>query len=172
MSFNTESNMIKTNENITEFNEIIKDISENSIVLDLKQYIQHISSSRYSHCIEVAYFTFIICKKLGLDYISAARGAMLHDLYFYDWSDKNIESSKFLHLFKHPRIALNNAVTIFDLNDLEKDVIIKHMWPITVKLPKFSETYIVTFVDKYCATVEFFRFLRYHKMYKEGKNKI
>ena len=26
-----------------------------------------------------------MAKKLGLDYVSATRGAMLHDLFLYDW---------------------------------------------------------------------------------------
>ena len=52
----------------------------------------------------------------------------------------------------------------FTLNDLEKDVIVKHMWPLTIKFPKYKESYIVTFVDKYCATVEFFKYL--NKKYK------
>ena len=51
-----------------------------------------------------------------------------------------------------------------ELNDLEKDVIVKHMWPLTIKFPKYKESYIVTFVDKYCATVEFFKYL--NKKYK------
>ena len=28
------------------------------------------------------------------------------------------------------------------------------MWPLTIKLPKYKESYIITFVDKYCALQE------------------
>ena len=36
----------------------------------------------------------------------------------------------------------------------EKDIILKHMWPVTIKLPKYKESYIVSSVDKYCALAE------------------
>lgn len=173
-SFELTNNLIELEENknllsketLLEFDEIIKDITENSNVSALKDHIQHINSSRYAHCKEVAFYTFLICKKLNLDYISAARGAMLHDFYFYDWRNKHVEGQKKFHLFRHPRIALENALDIFKLNDLEKDIIAKHMWPLTIFLPRFAESYIVTFVDKYCATKEFFRFLKIKKNVK------
>ena len=173
-SFELTNNLIELEENknllsketLLEFDEIIKDITENSNVSALKDHIQHINSSRYAHCKEVAFYTFLICKKLNLDYISAARGAMLHDFYFYDWRNKHVEGQKKFHLFRHPRIALENALDIFKLNDLEKDIIAKHMWPLTISLLRFAESYIVTFVDKYCATKEFFRFLKIKKNVK------
>ena len=58
----------------------------------------------------------------------------------------------------------NELKTIVDLGGKVKDVIVKHMWPLTIKFPKYKESYIVTFVDKYCATVEFFKYL--NKKYK------
>lgn len=161
-SFDLTNELIEINENassiskenIAEFKEIIKDITENSNVTALKDHIQHINSSRYAHCEEVALYTFLICKKLKLDYISATRGAMLHDFYFYNWRNKHVEGQKKFHLFRHPRIALENALDIFDLNDMEKDIIIKHMWPVTIEFPKSIEGFILTFVDKYCALSE------------------
>lgn len=147
-------NLIVSEPSISEFKAIIKDISKNQNILALKERIQHASSSRYYHCLCVSFYTYAICKKLGLDYVSAARGAMLHDFYYYDWRDKNVEGQKKFHAFRHPRIALNNALDIFELNDLEKDIIVKHMWPLTIKFPTYKESYIVTLVDKYCATHE------------------
>ncbi|HAZ9324202.1 TPA: hydrolase, partial [Enterococcus faecium] len=54
----------------------------------------------------------------------------------------------------HPRIAVKNAEKITDLSDLERDIILKHMWGATIAPPKYKEGYIVTFVDKYCAVKE------------------
>ena len=156
-------NLVKVDINIQEFREIIKDITENSSVISLKEHVQHMKGSRYKHCYEVAFYTYVLCKKLGLDYISATRGAMLHDFYFYDWRNKGVEGQKRFHAYRHPRIALHNV----ELNDVEKDIILKHMWPLTFPLPRFSESYIVTLVDKYCATREFFRFLKYKKTLKK-----
>ena len=48
-----------------------------------------------------------------------------------------------------------NASQITELSELERDMIEKHMWPATRKLPKFKESFVITFVDKYCAAMEF-----------------
>lgn len=158
-----KTDLVKVDINIQEFKEIIQDITENSSVLSLKEHVQHMKGSRFKHCYEVAFYTYVLTKKLGLDYISATRGAMLHDFYFYDWRNKGVEGQKHFHAYRHPRIALNNATENFELNEVEKDIIVKHMWPLTFPLPRFSESYIVTLVDKYCAAKEFFRFLKYKK---------
>jgi uncharacterized protein len=78
---------------------------------------------------------------------------MLHDLFLYDWRIKS-EQHTSLHAFKHPFIALENSKKIFNLNMKEEDIIIKHMWPVTLKLPKYFESYVVTLVDKFCALKE------------------
>lgn len=33
-------------------------------------------------------------------------------------------------------------------------MIVKHMWPLTVKLPKYAESYVIVAIDKYSAAVE------------------
>lgn len=170
-SYDKQKALITVDDSWVEFQEIIKDIATNSNVSALKDHMQHISTSRFEHCEEVAYYTYQICKKLGLDYVSAARGAMLHDFYFYDWRNKGVEGQKKFHLMRHPGIALKNADDIFELNDLEKDIIKKHMWPVTIVPPKYKESFIVTCVDKYCATIEFFKYLRTGRNFKEKENK-
>ena len=51
-----------------------------------------------------------MAKKLRLDYVSATRGAMLHDLFLYDWrTPKKDRVNKKMHAFTHGEIALNNA---------------------------------------------------------------
>ena len=86
---------------------------------------------------------------------------MLHDLFLYDWREKHrdIEFPNF-HAFAHPLIALRNASNIFDLNEKEKDIIAKHMWPVTFSLPKFKESYIVTVMDKYSACLESYLYVQ------------
>ena len=46
------------------------------------------------------------------------------------------------------------------LADIEKDVIVNHMWPVTIKIPHYKETVVVTFADKYSALVETFKHIR------------
>ncbi len=146
--------------NLSEFYNIISDIISNDTVKQMKNYRQHCNTSCYKHCMQVAYYAYITCKKLKLDYVSAARGAMLHDLFLYDWRNKAITSTlPGLHAFVHPIIAFENANKIFNLNDIEKDIIIKHMWPVTFKFPKYRESYIVTLMDKYSACLETYHYI-------------
>ena len=139
--------------NNKEFQDIIKDLITNDTVQSMKKYRQHYETSCYEHCYCVAYYCFLICRKYNLDYKSATRAAMLHDLFLYDWRKKQ-NGRKGFHAFTHGKQACQNASKLFDLSEKEKDIIIKHMWPITIAFPKSIEGFILTFVDKYCAISE------------------
>ena len=145
----------------TEFFNIINDIISNETVQKMKKYRQHCNTSCYTHCLHVAYYSYIIAKKLNLDYCSTARAAMLHDLFLYDWRKKQ-DDRKGLHAFTHGRTAYEQASTFLKLNDKEKDMIIKHMWPVTLAVPKYKETFIITLVDKYFAVAEAFIKIKNH----------
>lgn len=138
-----------------EFNNIIYDIANNPTVLKMKEFKQHYNCSCYEHCLSVAYYSYLICKKLHLDYVSMAKAAMLHDLFLYDWRVRQPDR-KGLHAFRHPYLAYENASKLFTLNKKEKDIIIKHMWPVTIIPPRYIESFIITLVDKYCALKEGF----------------
>ena len=136
-----------------EFQSIIKELIENETVLEMKNYRQHYETDCFKHCFLASYYCYKICKKLKLDYKSATRGAMLHDLFLYDWRKKN--DRKGLHAFTHGKYALENANKIFDLNKKEQNIILRHMWPVTFVPPKYMEGFILTIVDKHCALIEF-----------------
>lgn len=140
------------NKDTNEFEEILEELTLSETVQSMKNYRQHCETSCYEHCYNAAFYCYRICKKLKLDYKSATRAAMLHDLFLYDWRDPN--SHKRWHAFRHPRIAYENASRLFKLNQKEKDIILKHMWPTTVIPPRYAESYILTVVDKYCAVKE------------------
>ncbi len=140
----------------SEFELIIKDIIENETVQQMKNYRQHYDTSCFEHCLDVSFVSYKICKKMNLDYRAVARGAMLHDLFLYDWRYRQ-EERKGLHAFTHPRTALENAQKLFDLSKKEQDIILKHMWPLTIIPPKYVESFIVTFVDKYSTLKESFK---------------
>lgn len=139
-----------------EFHSIIYDICTDRTVQKMKLYRQHCDTNCFVHCYEVSFHCYKICKLLGFDYIAAVRGAMLHDLFLYDWRKNNHENS--WHAFTHGKIAYNNACKIFELGDIEKDMIINHMWPLSFSFPKTMEGWVLTFVDKYCALKEIVRF--------------
>lgn len=144
-----------------EFMECISDIYENEKVRKLDKLEQHNHTSRLQHSINVAYYSYVVCKKFGWDYRSAARAGILHDLYFYDWRKPSRIRGN--HALWHPLIALDNARKITALNNVEVDAIRNHMWPCTIMPPKYKESYVLTFADKICATMEFFDGLSFIK---------
>jgi len=139
-----------------DYYEIIKDIYEHEEFQELKNYFHH-NSSIYEHVKEVAYLSYRVCKYLKLDYRSAARGALLHDYFFYDWRNHDVPDlpRRKFHGIEHPKIALVNAKKTFTLNKIEEDIIKKHMWPLTAIPPRYKESFIVSFADKYLSSKEF-----------------
>lgn len=149
------NNYKKLIDNDNEFQKIIEPLISNETVQQMKNYRQHYDTTCFEHCYMASYYCYKICKKFHLDYKSATRAAMLHDLFLYDWRKKQPDKKGF-HAFTHGKTACENACKLFDLNDKEKDIIKKHMWPVTLALPKSREAFILTFVDKYCAISESF----------------
>ena len=149
-----KENICEDYTNIREFEHIINDLVNNDTVLKMKNYKQHYETSCFDHCKMVSYYCYLICKKYNLDYISAARAGMLHDLFLYDWRTRE-NGRKGLHAFTHPKTALENSRKLFNLNEKECDIILKHMWPVTFfNFPRYRESFIITAVDKYCAIQE------------------
>lgn len=141
------------------FVNIIEDLVDHYLVVELENCKHHIQTSRLQHCLSVSYYCYRLAKRFGWDYVSVARAGVLHDFYHYDeTSEDKIEGLK--HLRSHPFLALKNAQAHFELNPKEKDIIVKHMWPITLRLPKYKETWLIVGVDKYCAVREFFNLQR------------
>jgi uncharacterized protein len=135
-----------------EYEECIKDLIVNKDVGSMRNFMQHGDTNTLEHCLNVSYYSYRMCKNFGLDFRAAARGGLLHDFFLYDWHKG--KDYKGLHGLKHPKIALMNAEARFELSDKEKDIIKKHMWPTTIKLPKYKESFIVMMMDKYCAVEE------------------
>lgn len=143
----------KINFNIdVEYKMCIDDLINNQDVLSMDKYIQHSDVSCLEHSLHVSYKSYLISRRLNLDYKPAARGGLLHDFFLYDWHKTKLKGK--LHGFAHPEIALKNANERFQLNEIEKDIIIKHMWPLTLRPPKYKESFIVVLVDKYCSIKE------------------
>ena len=69
----------------TEFLSIIEELVNNETVQEMKKYRQHYETSCFEHCYLASYYCYLICKKFNLDYKSATRAAMLHDLFLYNW---------------------------------------------------------------------------------------
>lgn len=122
-----------------------------------KSHMQHGTVSVHRHCIDVARYSLLLDRKLGLhcNIRDLVRGSLLHDYFLYDWHDKEyLSQRKRLHGFHHPKTALRNADKEYDLSDRQRDIIIKHMWPLSVIPPRYKEAWVVTAADKYCSLME------------------
>ena len=127
-------------------------------------YIEHHGISRWEHLLKISYYSYIIAKKIKLDYISVARGALLHD--FYLDGDERSAKRKFLDTFTHPKKALDTSLDNFSLNDIEQNIIISHMFPIYLSIPRYRESLLVDIVDKVIGGHEMLREYRCKFKYK------
>lgn len=135
-----------------EYFSFVKDLLRDKSVLSLDGFRHHIGTTRFQHSLNVSYYNYKLCKLLRLDARSAARAGLLHDFFFYNRKEheKIIRS----HSEEHALTAFYNASRMFPINELEGDMIVNHMWPMTHRLPRHRETFIITLVDKFCAAAE------------------
>lgn len=131
---------------------IICDILDNQEFNKLDM-ISHHGISRLEHSLRVSYYSYRITKLLRLNYKVTARAGLLHDFFISD-IERNMKD-RFLSTFTHPKYAVLNASKYFEIDDLGKNIIESHMFPIYKSLPKYAESWIVSFVDKIAALYEF-----------------
>ena len=132
-----------------EFLEIVQPI------LDLEEFNntkfqRHHGITRYDHSMNVAYITYVVTKNLKLNYKEATFAALIHDFFNDEVKDEN----GYKRLVDHPKHALINAMRYFELTDLQKDIIAKHMFPVTLTPPKYKESVLVSLIDKYSSINE------------------
>ena len=122
----------------------------------MRTYKQHGSTSVFAHCVHVACMSVRIAERLHLRVNERAmiRGALLHDYFLYDWHDP--DNLRPLHGFTHPGEALRAALEEFELNDVERNVIHRHMFPLTPVPPRYREAVLVSLADKVSAVLETF----------------
>lgn len=140
---------------------LVNDILENDKFKKLNNYKHH-GLTRLEHSIKVSYYSYKVAKKLKLNYKATARAGLLHDFFINE--DLSNKKQKF-SMFFHPYSSLDNSCKYFNLTDIEKDIIITHMFPtLPHKVPKYLESWLVSAVDKIVATEEFYT--SYAKPYK------
>ena len=112
----------------------LHNLSQKSHLRRMEKFTQHGDTSCLLHTIAVAYYSIKIAEE------------------------------RRIHGFTHPMTALRNADRDFDLTDTERDIIKKHMFPLTVIPPTCREGWIVCLADKYCSLYETFKKEAYRKI--------
>lgn len=144
----------------TEYISNVHDVLNSPCIQRLKNYNQHMGTTRLSHSISVSYKSYLLARFFGWDYRAVARAGLMHDMFYYNFKESSYSARE--HCRLHPQIAFHNAKKNFNITKLEGDIIKNHMWLATWTRPRHKEAYLVTMVDKYCAVEEFFKGL-YHK---------
>jgi uncharacterized protein len=131
-----------------------KEILESENMQKEKTYMQHGKITVFDHSVAVAVESLKLAHRLGLpvDQKTLIRGALLHDYFLYDWHEN--DKSHRLHGFRHAKTALINAEKEYELNDIEKNMIYCHMFPLNLRIPKYRESILLTIADKIVATKE------------------
>ena len=120
-----------------------------------RRFVQHGKWSVYAHTVQVAIKSVRIAEALGVrcDEKALVRGALLHDYFLYDWHED--DPSHNWHGYIHAARALENAERDFELNDIERDIIRHHMFPLNLfHPPRRREAVIVCLADKIVALRE------------------
>jgi uncharacterized protein len=139
----------------SEYMGFVRDLLDSEPVRKMGAFTQHGGTTTYTHCRAVAFYSYRACRVLHIkaDYRSLSRGALLHDLFLYDWHVP--DPSHRFHGFCHPRFALENARRSYTINRTEENIIRSHMWPLTITyMPHCREAWIVCMTDKVCSLIE------------------
>ncbi len=140
--------------NDAEYVALVEDLIYHEELLHMETITHHHFTNRLEHSIRVSYKSYQLAKKWKLDARSTARAGLLHD-FFHEDRDAVAQLNIGAHADAHPKIACENACRITEISSLERDIILKHMFLVSrCGLPRYKESFVVTYVDKYVAIRE------------------
>ena len=133
------------------FRSILSETAKQSRLRECRNFTQHGDTTVLRHCLQVAYTAYYLADRFNIEVNEEEliRGALLHDYFMYDWHEKSWANS--IHGFTHPRKALNEACKDLELSAREKNMILRHMFPLTPVPPKYREGVLLCVADKICA---------------------
>lgn len=181
-----------------EWFDIVKDVLNHDEFQRRKLFWHHHNLSVWDHSILVSYKCFMASKYYGGDSRICALAGLLHDFYsqawIWDYELAKIDDGKYLneffdkkplfkmHGFTHGKDAATNYVKYFPELEDERitNSIERHMFPLTIKMPKYFEGFILTGIDKFnsCSELPSIKFIasgikiRTVKLFKRIFNKI
>ncbi len=143
-----------------EYEEIVKEIIEHPEFQKRKKYAHHGDITVYDHCLKVSKKAYSLARFFHTDYKSAAIAGLLHDFYEKPWQD-DPEKHKFFeqHGFTHAKNAKDNARQYFAkyMTPEIENAILRHMFPLNIKPPRYKVGWIVTLADK-IVSLEVFKY--------------
>ena len=130
-----------------------------------RKFFHHHKGSLWDHVTEVSYYSYLMAKTKHLDERSAAIAGLLHDFYpkaykyskeLYDIDPQYLSDVKKkqpiwkMHGFTHAEAAAINSRKYFPnlVDDKIYSIIKTHMFPLNIRLPKYKESWIITYIDK------------------------
>ena len=137
-----------------EFYMIASPILRNSEFQRRRKFLHH-QDSVYEHSLRVAWVSYRMAKKIqkyrSINIQNVVISALLHDFYTTPWREYKTPILWKKHGFVHGKIASENAYQIFPnlMNEIIKNSIERHMFPLTIIPPKYLEGWIVSMADKY-----------------------
>lgn len=132
---------------------IVGDLLTMDIVDSMKNYNHHGKITTHFHSVHVSYKVYKTCVNFNIEPTEIVRASLLHDFYLYDW---HITKHEQKHAWYHPKASVKNIEKyIGTLTPMQKYMILRHMWPLSVAPPNSLGGYILTFTDKHCANLEF-----------------
>jgi len=142
-------------EHIDEYLELTSDLLENEYVESMKSFNHHGNINTHFHTVYVSYCVMVVCDKLKVNNKrDIVRASLLHDFYLYDW---HIEKHDEMHAWYHPKAAVANILDVFgEISDMQKDMILRHMFPLSILPPNSIGGWILTLCDKHCANEDIF----------------
>ncbi len=137
-----------------EFLSYINEIINSEEFQKRKSFEHHENESVYEHSMKVAYSSYLFAKKHNLNKRDISIGGILHDFYYKPWKDNTEKKSFFKkHGFVHAKEARDNSYKYFPelMNERVENIILRHMFPLNIKPPKYKEAWIVSLMDKKCS---------------------
>lgn len=167
----------KNRQALKEFIQLERPIAHNDFYREAKRFGHHGGTNTvYKHCISVGFCAYKICRLIRLDEYttkSVVEASLLHDMFGHPFygngnnitqcflNHRGFDKIRRMHAFYHGTEAVDNVSKYINLNDNQKDAIIKHMFPLYPIPPRHLEGWILTLADKLVATQEVFETIIY-----------
>ncbi len=139
---------------IDKYLEYTGDLLADELVKSMKNYHHHKAITTHFHSLYVSYTVLKMAENMKLENArEVTRAALLHDFYLYEWYTEKHEE---YHMTYHPKQSVKNIEEHFGkLSEMQKNMVLSHMFPMGVERPKSVGAWLLTLADKHCASEDY-----------------